>query len=541
MEPGQYFRIFKTWFWLILLAIVLSGGTSFLVSRELPKTYQGSTTLIVGTVTRTTNPEYSSVLASQLLAKTYSKLLTSRPVLDGAIKDLQLESVLTPSQLEKSVSVETIRDTQLIVLRVRSESPELAARLANFIADELLTQSPASTQGQLGSVMNFVDKQMVELEGEISSLQQSIKALKERPVTNPPAANDEIVAQEGKLRSAQERYGTLLSARTGMTSNYVSIVERAEVPEIPVSPNIPINVGLACFLGLVLAIGGILLLEYLDDTAKSPDTVSEITGVPTLGMVSQLQNKEYRENLITLRSPKSPATEAFRSLRTSILFTSPDNPVRSLLVTSSEPGDGKTTILGNLATSMAQAGLKVIAVDADLRRPALHKLFGLSNNFGLTSLLASQNTAISEIIQSTDEPNLSIVASGPLPPNPSELLGSQRLQNILIRLKEEADLLLIDSPPALMITDPIILSTRVDGVIMVADSGRTRMGSLKRAVGSVQNVGGRVLGVVLNKIKAKDGRYYYYNYQNYYSSDGKQEPSKNGHSTDVLLSGAKKN
>ncbi|MBI2864821.1 MAG: polysaccharide biosynthesis tyrosine autokinase [Chloroflexi bacterium] len=537
MELRQYVNILKNWLWLIILSVVLCGSVSYVVSQRLPKIYEASTTLIVGTVTTSANPDYSTILASQMLAKTYGKLLTSRPILDGAIESLHLPNPPSADTVEKMVTVENVRDTQLMVLRVRGQDPELITRLADSIAAELIQQSPAAPKGALGSVMTFVQKQMADLESETSSLQTQIKQIKDKQAADPsgPSATataGELQSLESKLRSAQDRYNTLLPVRAGMNSNYVSVIEKAEKPSFPVSPKVTQNVLLAAILGVLLAIGVAFLIEYMDDTAKSPDLISQTMDVPTLGLVSRIPHQEYAQGLITLRAPKSPATEGFRALRTSIQFSSPDKPLKSLLITSADPGDGKTTTMGNLAVSMAQAGLKVIAIDTDLRRPALHKLYGLSNTVGLTSLLSGQVTEVADVIKPTEEPNLRVVTSGPPPPNPSELLGSQRLQGIVSRLQNEADLLIFDSPPALVVTDSVLMSTKVDGVVVVVDSGRTRMGSLKQAIDSVRNVGGTVIGVIMNKIGPEDGRYYYYHYYRYYhySSEGSSGTGTNGHS-----------
>ncbi|MDO8670761.1 MAG: polysaccharide biosynthesis tyrosine autokinase [Dehalococcoidia bacterium] len=536
MELRQYFNLVKNWLWLIVLSVVLCSAVSYGVSKSLPKIYEASATLIVGTVVSSSNPDYSSILASQAMAKTYSKLLTSRPILEGTIKSLKLEDELDAAQLAESVTVDSVVGTQLLILRIRGEDTEQIARLANGIAAELLRQSPTSPQGSLGSVMTFVQKQMSDLETEISSIQQQIKDKQAAGSAGGPATAtataDDLASLQTKLRSAQDRYNLLLPIRTGVSNNYVSVIEEAQTPTVPISPKVTQNVMLAALLGFLLAVGVAFLVEYLDDTAKSPERITELLNVPTLGLVSRLSHKEYSQGLITLREPKSPATEGFRALRTSIQFSSPDKPLKSLLVTSSDPGDGKTTIMGNLAVCLAQAGLKVIAVDTDLRRPSVHKLFGMSNTVGLTSLLSGQVTDIADVIKPTDEPNLSVVTSGPPPPNSSELLGSQRFQGIVSRLHEQADLLIFDSPPALMVTDAVLLSTKVDGVVIVVDTARTRMGSLKQAVESVRNVGGVVLGVVLNKIGPEDGRYYYYHYYRYYnySADGKPGAGTNGRS-----------
>src|SRR5262245_44580838 len=215
------------------------------------------------------------------------------------------------------------------------------------------------------------------------------------------------------------------------------------------------------------------------------------------------------DKLIAYYDPSSPVAEAYRTLRTNIQFSSLDKPVRTLLATSSGPEEGKSTTLANLAVVLAQAEKRVILVDCDLRKPALHKLFGLPNAAGLTSLLVQDD--LKELpLQEVGLAGLSVLTSGPLPPNPSELLGSQRLAHLIERLKEEADYVLFDTPPVIAVTDAAVLATRLDGAILVVSAGRTRRDLAQKAKAQLERVNANILGVVLNNVKldADLNRYY---------------------------------
>ncbi len=209
-------------------------------------------------------------------------------------------------------------------------------------------------------------------------------------------------------------------------------------------------------------------------------------------------------DLITLRDPRAPAAEAYRTLRTNIQFSSLERTLHTLLVTSSAPDEGKSTTLANLAVTMAQAELRVILVDCDLRRPALHSIFGLPNDAGFTNLLLDAAAPIP--FQATEVEGLRLLTSGPLPPQPADLLGSRRMDAAIERLKAEADIVLFDAPPIIAVTDAAVLATKLDGVLLVAKSGRTRRDRAREAVQLLQKVNARVLGVVLTNAKLeKDG------------------------------------
>ena len=273
---------------------------------------------------------------------------------------------------------------------------------------------------------------------------------------------------------------------------------------------------LATIVGVLLALGIAFLIEYLDDTVKTPDDVSRVSGLSTLGAIARLKESGGPRQLIAWMRVKSPESEAYRTLRTNIQFSSVDNPIRSLLVTSSSPGEGKSTTTANLAVVLAQTGQRVIVVDTDLRRPVLHKVFGVPNNIGLTTaLLAGENLSLEGYLQPTEIDTLSVLTSGPIPPNPSELLGSHRMQHLIEVLAQAADIVIFDSPPVLAVTDAVVLGRQVDGVLVVADAGNTREHALAQAAAELQKTGANVLGVALNRLDTRRGGYYYY----YYYSD----------------------
>ena len=225
--------------------------------------------------------------------------------------------------------------------------------------------------------------------------------------------------------------------------------------------------------------------------------------------------KESEAGLVAYTEPKSAAAEAYRTLRTNIQFASPDKPVHCLLATSTSPDDGKSTTIANLAITFAEAGSPTILVDADLRRPHLHTMFGLSNDVGLTTLVAEITRSKGDSptglpLQKTQVENLQVLTSGPVPPNPAEILSSKRMAEILVMLKGQADYVLIDTPPIVAVTDAAILSPRVDGVLLVVNAGKTRRDLAVKARDMLQQVNANILGVVLNNAQVDKSAYTYY-------------------------------
>ncbi|MGM7721715.1 CpsD/CapB family tyrosine-protein kinase [Metabacillus sp. Hm71] len=229
-------------------------------------------------------------------------------------------------------------------------------------------------------------------------------------------------------------------------------------------------------------------------------------------MARKDKNKAFKlqnRSLISMTSPKSPIAEQFRTIRTNIQFSSVDEEVKTIIVTSAGPAEGKSTTTANLAVVFAQQGKKVLMIDADLRKPTVHYTFNKENYIGLSNVLTKQETLV-EAIQTTSQENLFVLTSGPVPPNPSELLGSKGMQSMLAEVKQEFDVIILDSPPVLAVTDAQVLSNLTDGVVLVVSSGKTEVDAAKKAKELLQSAKAKILGVVLNNKKAQDSQYYYY-------------------------------
>jgi capsular exopolysaccharide synthesis family protein len=298
-------------------------------------------------------------------------------------------------------------------------------------------------------------------------------------------------------------YATLLSFTSASASNLLSVVEPAVASPDPISPRPLLNTVLAAVLGLLIAIRFIAVTEYLSDAVKDPDDVQAVTGLSTLGTIARMKGNGDRSEIYQLAAllyPRSGVTEAYRTLRTNVEFASVDARIQTLLVTSSMPGEGKTVTAANLAVVFAQAGQRVLMVDADLRQPGVHRVFDLPNAHGLTTLLRRDDVSLDVVLQKTEQDNLRVLTTGPLPPNPAELLGSHRMREITDRLKAEADFVIFDSLPLQAVTDSAILSAFLDGTLLVVDAGRSRRRAVRLAREALERADATVIGAVLNRI-----------------------------------------
>lgn len=420
MELRQYLSLVWKWAWLVVLAVFIAGASSFIASKAATPLYRTKTTIIVGRVIENPDPNARDFSTGQQLAQTYSQLARREPVLRSAIERLGLK--MGWQALASQVNSNVIPQTQLLEIYVVDVDPYRAKVLADTIAEELIRQSPTTpdtTQEQL----DFTHAQMEDLKLKIEQGHEEIIRLnRELDAANSSRLiqdlENKINVQEGKISGWQSTYSQLLASLQGGNTNVLSIVEIASLPSRPISPNIPMNVMLASVVGLVLSIGGIFLIEYLDDTIKSPEDIERISGLPTLGTIAQIEGSEYEDKLIALRQPLSPTVEAYRVLRTNLQYSSPDRPLRTLMITSPNPAEGKSITLANLAVVIAQSGKRVIAVDTDLRRPVLHTIFGLPNRHGFSNALLGNVENVLHQLQETGIQNLRILTTGVLPPNP---------------------------------------------------------------------------------------------------------------------------
>jgi succinoglycan biosynthesis transport protein ExoP len=368
------------------------------------------------------------------------------------------------------------------------------------------------------------------------------RSYEEQKATTTQQTRDtiDLMAITHKLETNKQYLNTLLQRQrefdlsNGNGGNEVSVATYSRLPKSPVGPPRLRNIIVAFLLSLGGGIGLAFLLDFLDDTVKSVEDVDRYIHLPALALIPSSRDRRLpgiggapptpgssnTTALAMITDARSPITESYRHLRTSLLLSSAGKPPKTILITSSQPAEGKTTTGINTAFMLAQTGAEVLMIDCDLRRPRLHAQFGLPNTKGLTTWLSGEKNLESLIQQCDKEPNLKVLTSGPVPPNPAELLGSEEMRKLLNTLSEQYAHIVIDSPPVISFTDASILSTMVDGVILVVHGGRSSRAVVRRAKQQLLDVGAHVFGVVLNNVKVETHDYYYSRYySNYYQSD----------------------
>lgn len=514
MSLLEYLSPVRRWWWVLVLGTLVAVGSTFVALRAQPPVYQASSSLMIGRTLSDPNPSYNEMYLVQQLANTYAALAKRTSVRNVAMANLGLKWL-------PEYSVRLVTNTQLLEITVTSTDPLLAQAAADALAYALVAQSPTQANSEAQSRQGFVTAQLDALEAGIKDTQDEITRIQSRLADLLSAreiadAQAQIAALQSKLRDLQNNYAALLSHSQQGATNTLTVVEPAQLPTVPTGTNRMRTLALAAAIGLILSTGTAYLLSYVDDTLKTPYDVKRSLGLITLGAVPDSENGVSGAKPLMLSGSHSAASEAYRMLRTNLQFAAVEHPLRTLLVTSSAPNEGKSHTTANLAVALAQVGQRVILVDSDLHRPRLHKLFGRPNAAGLSTALLAEHPTADGLLQPTDDPRLRLLTAGPVPPNPTELLGSARMRELLAALALEADIVLLDSPPVLILADALVLSALADGVLLVVQAWHTRRRNAKQAVDTLRTVKASLVGALINRVPTRgaDGYYYYY-YKDY--------------------------
>lgn len=429
--------------WIMIVAIpLLAALVSALVSMfVITPQYSATTTLMVTRPDTGSQILYQDIQISRQLVATYREIVHSRRVLSQAIALRSLP--FDVNELREKVEVESVRDTEIIVIKVIDPDPELAKNIANDVSRAFMDQI----------------EQIMQVEN-------------------------------------------------------VSVVDPAVTPTSPESPRVRMNVAVAFAVGLMAAFGLAFLFEYLDRSIKDPEEARKLLDLPVVGAIPYSDEGQ----LFASSSPRSPEAEAFRTLRTNIQYTGIDQRMKVILVTGANPACGKSTVSSNLAVTLSQTGASVLLIDGDMRKPTLHRIFGTQSEPGLSTLIVNDNVEPDTVIRPTKHKNLKLLTCGPVPPYPAELLGSDKMRQMIKRFAGDFDYIVMDSPPVIAVTDAALLSRLADGTILVLDHGRVKREEAVSAMESLLKVQAQMIGTVLNNIPV--GRGYYYNeYSKYYGQD----------------------
>jgi succinoglycan biosynthesis transport protein ExoP len=526
MELNKYIFPLRKYWWLVVASTLVATIFSFLSILRQPTIYQAHTTLMIGTTINNPNPSSNELFLGQQLAAAYADL-ANREIVYNATKN-----TLGMNQLPEYIA-RALPNTQLIEITVKDVDPKRAQAVANELASQLILLSPTSPQPDDQGHQEFINQQLNNLEVQIKETEDEIEKLQEELSTliSAQQINDEqnqISSLQSKLNSMQNNYGLLVSNTQQGAINTLTIIESADLPSNPIRSMKGLTILLAAAVGFVLAACEAYLLEYLDDTLKTADAVERLFSARIIGRIFEQGDEKNGENqLHNADDLGHPIGEAFRALRTNLEISQMDRPLKTILVTSADIADGKTSVAANLALSLGQRGKEVVLLDADLRRPNMHEFFGLSNDRGLVDLIEG-SAAVSDVLRCKKDRKVAVVTSGDTPSNPTELLSSEKMDQLLSKLEETSDVVIIDGPP-FIVADAMVLASKVDGVLMVVRPGHTRRSLAQGAAEQIKLAKTKVVGIVLNRIPLRNADYYAgksYVYSYYSSNYGKEPEGK---------------
>jgi capsular exopolysaccharide synthesis family protein len=486
-----------------VIALALAGlAVSLAISFTEPKQYAASAQVLVQPSSQANALGSTQQPITSTDVQTMLQLVTSAPVTSAVQRKLGSAP---------SVAAAEVAQTNVIAITAVARIPAQAAATANAYAKALV-----SYQQQVA--LNSLAQAEAQLRAQIRSIGKQIKQL--RGTRGTASQQTALLNQQAVL---SEQLTQMQVSSTGETSGLV-LVTPAQAPTSPSSPKPTEDGLLGLAAGLILGLGAAFLRESLDDAVATKETAEEFGGATVLAAVPMVNSWKKRDKplVVSLARPMSPAAEAYRSLRTSLQFARQERDLRTILVTSPAAAEGKTSTLSNLGAMFAQAGERVVLVSCDLRKPRLGQFFGIGEEPGLTTAILGERP-VEELVQAVPgDDNLWMLGSGQMPPNPAELLNGRRIQEVVSTLRGLFDLVLIDSPPILPVTDAVVLAKDADATLLVVAAGQTSRGDLQRAAEKLAQVNAHVVGLVLNETTRQGGGYGYgygYGYGGTYVTD----------------------
>ena len=494
IEFRDYLRMLRRRKGTVILTVMVLLAAALALSFLQTPVYEGKAEVVLQARQTDTlfDPNTGQPVDRARTVQTEIKILKGQTVRDAVRKKI---GAAPP------VSASPAGDTDVIEVRAQSTDANRAAAVANAYAEAYIDFRRTQAVDDLMSAAQ-------QIQGKVADLQKQIDALPSG------AQKDALISQQALFKQKLDQLQVDAAVKTGGAQ----LVTRATVPSKPVKPTTVRNAVLAVVVGLFLGTGLAFVVEYLDDSVKTKDDLARVAPeVPVIGLIpaDTMWHSPEEPRVVSLTEPKSAAAEAYRTLRTSIQFLALEQPIRTLQITSPSAQEGKTTTLANLAVALARAGQRVVVVCCDLRRPRIHEFFGLDNKVGFTSVLLGKVPLTAALQPVREQPRLVLLASGPIPPNPSELLSSKRTVEVLTSLQAEADVVLVDCPPVLPVTDALVLSGRVDATLLVCVAGATTRKDAARAVELLTQVAAPLVGTVLNGVTPDAGYGYDYGYYRY--------------------------
>ncbi|KAF0207717.1 MAG: hypothetical protein FD171_1564 [Actinobacteria bacterium] len=539
MELRDYLSVIRARKWVIIQAVVIVTLTALAVSFLQAPSYEGTAKVLISG-----QDTGSAILGTAISAlssqperglQTQVQLMQLRPLAENVIRTLGLKT--EPEALLGQIQVTAVGQTDIVEVKVTAGDPRLASQIANAMAEEFVTWSKEYKRESIKAAADEVQSRLEQSKQEVLELGRKISA---------QGKSDDLSAE---LAIVTGTYTTLagkleeLRIQEQLETGSGRVVSPAAITEEPVAPNPKRNGALGLAVGLIFGLGMAFLYEYLDNTIKSSEEAETLFGAPVLGLIpAEKYDKDEKRRLTLVTHAGTAAAEAYRVLRNSLDFINFEHNIKTLLVTSAAPAEGKSTVSANLAAGLAQAGKKVVLVSCDFRRPTTQQFLKVSTMIGLSDVLTGANTLKSALQRSAEIPNLLVLTSGKLPPNPSELLGSEKMRALLKELEEWADWIIVDTPPLLAVADAAAVARWSDGVLMVTRGGESTRDAAKKAAEMLGQVGARIVGSVVWGLeessggrgygyyygKGYKGYYYYADYYNQYQGESPEHGRSKG-------------
>lgn len=529
IDVRRYLALLWSRILFILLITFAATIITFVVSQTITPTYQSNTTLLVELTSTPGSQSLNSVRANESLARLYSQLLIARSLLSDVVDEMDLN--MRPRELADMIGVRAVPETPLIRVSITDTDPERAAEINNILIATFIEQNEARQTAEFQLSAENLTEQLSSLEELIEFNNNAIALLQD---DDSEEARTELARLQSEVAQYNQSYTTVLQSieniRLAQTTSVSRItqIDPATSPTQPISPDVSLNTIIAFAMGLTLSVAIVLGQDFFDDTIKNPDAISKSLNLPVLAQIGYFDATQ--SPTIVLTSPRTPVAESFRSLRLNLKYATVDNAPQSLLITSSVPEEGKSTIALNLGIALAQGQQDVILMEGDLRRPQVHNRLGLRKSQGVSGLIIG-SASFKDVLQTTKVPNLTAIASGPTPPDPSQLFDTARATDIIEALEQQSDMVIVDAPPLMAVSDALPLSQRVDGVVMVVRFGHTKTKSVKRVVEQLRRANANIIGLVVTDIGNLASRYgqEYFDYTEYTKyQTSETTPSANG-------------
>lgn len=516
MELRDYLRVIRSRIWVVVSAVVVTTAVALTLSLVQTPVYEAEANLLISESGSNATAMIDAALSGfssqpERSLQTQVRMFRLRPAFERTIRKLDLRT--SPEQLSKRTEVTPEGQTNVITVRVRDEDPKQAVLVADTLAEEYSLWVRDFSRARIRAAATQVEAQLEESRDELVDLGTDAG----RSPTERERVALQIAGQDYAGLSEQLRQ---LRIREEMEVGPVQVVNTAALPSDPVSPKPVRNTALALVSGLVLGLAGAFVLEALDTTVKTSDEATTLVGAPVLGIVPAKRDDD-EAGIVLNQNISNPVAEAFRGIRNSLDFINFEHAIKTVLVTSAAPSEGKSTVASNLAVGLARSGKKVVLVSVDFHRPKSASYLGGSEQLGLSHVLTAE-FGVDTVLQTVGSDGLLMIASGRVPPNPSELLGSSRMGALIEELEQRADWVILDAPPVLAVADTTAVAKWTDGAIVVVRAGRTNREALQRTVEMLGSVGSKVIGAILFGVTGVGPGTVSYSYSSYSSKHARR-------------------